>query len=247
MKLQSGYRLKHILLDNRAILIDGLVMVVAIVVTGVVIGSLEFGEAVHGFMKKYEHIELDEIILVVLMSYFYLSIFTLRRFFELRRMVVKANTDPLIGIMNRGRGSELIRRELERIERKSRPSTLIMFDIDRFKHINDTYGHDKGDLVLREVAAIVTREVREHDVLIRWGGEEFIILCPDTTLKNGVELAERLRCAIEAHQFDFIRKVTASFGVTALVAGQSLRDQINRVDENLYESKAGGRNTTTAR
>lgn len=238
-------KLKHYFLDNQNSLVDGFLLVVAIVVTGWLIHTYEAGEVLYEFTQQHEGLELDEIILILLASYFYLSLYTIRRYYELRRMVFKAHTDALVGIRNRGRGSELIRRELERLQKSGGESVLVMFDVDNFKKINDTHGHENGDVVLREIAATVSGEIREIDEFIRWGGEEFLVLCPSTSLLSGMELAERLRQAIARLRFDFLTKVTASFGVSPLIAGQSLREQIHRVDENLYASKRQGKDRVT--
>lgn len=247
MKKRIRDKLKHYYLDNRSSLLDGFVLILAIVISAWFIHTFQAGELMYDFTREHESLDLDEIILVAILFCVYLSIFTFRRYLELRRMVMKAHTDSMLGIMNRGRGSELIRRELKHLEQKSRPSSLVMFDIDNFKYVNDTYGHDKGDVVLREIATTIMREIRETDELIRWGGEEFLILCSGISLEEGVEMAERLRNAIEEQRFDFMPKVTASFGVTTLAAGQPLREQIARVDENLYTSKQRGRNIVTGR
>ena len=247
MRKKVWQNLKHSYLDNRRMVIDLTISIFVLAGAYLVIHALEAGELLYDFTREHEDLDLDEVLLVILVAYILLSIFTIRRYFELREMVIKANTDSLIGFLNRDRGSDLIRRELQQVERGTKESALIMFDIDHFKDINDTYGHSSGDMVLCEVASLVTGEIREHDELIRWGGEEFLILCRSISLPRCVEMAERLRELIAAHSFGSLPKVTASFGVTGLVADQSLREQVNRVDENLYTSKRGGRNRVTGR
>jgi len=242
---EKWHNLKYYYLDNRTFLQDSAALVVAVIVTGWLVHVFDAGEMLYVFTRNYEGLELDEILLTVFTSCFYLFLFAVRRYLDLRRMIIKAHTDPLIGILNRGRGSEVIRRELKRLEKGTRQSVLMMLDIDDFKQINDTYGHEQGDVVLRTVAAVIQREIREVDQLIRWGGEEFLLLCPDTTLASGMMLAERLRGAIAAQRFNFISQVTASFGVVRLVSGQNLRDQIARVDDRLYTSKRMGKNRVT--
>ena len=158
-------------------------------------------------------------------------------------MIIKADTDPLLGVLNRRKGNELITNEFQKL--KHRPSSLIMFDIDNFKKINDTFGHDVGDDVLREITAILERITRKHDKIIRWGGEEFIILCPKLNLDEAHLLAERFRETIELHTFEFASQVTASFGVIALNKKEDLRAQVIKLDNNLYTSKREGKNRVT--
>ncbi len=231
--------------ENKAIVVDTVVLIVAIITTGIYLHYAEATESFYEFTRKQEYYDLDEIILTIAISSFYLLIYTLRRFFELKRVMIQANTDPLIGILNRRKGSDLIKSAIDRSNLPGKPSSIIMFDIDNFKSINDTYGHDTGDYVLKKIASITKKESREFDVLIRWGGEEFMILCPKTNSDNAYNLAERLRKSIENHQFKDLTQITASFGVTALNHGESLKAQIDRADGNLYKSKKGGRNKVT--
>lgn len=242
MRKKVWQNLKHSYLDHRKMVIDLTICILVLLGAYLAIHAFEAGELLYEFTREHEDLDLDELLLVILVAYILLSIFSFRRYFELREMVIKANTDSLLGIINRGRGGELIRRELQQLQRGTRESALIMFDIDHFKQINDTYGHASGDMVLCEVASLVSQEIREQDVLIRWGGEEFLILCCSITLPRCVEMAERLRELVAMHRFGSLPTVTVSCGVTALVADQSLREQIDRVDEKLYQSKREGRN-----
>ena len=231
--------------DSKRTVIDTVILIIAIIVTAVLLRYYDVSEYIYQFSRKHEEYELDEIILTIAVSSLYISIYTLRRFFDLKKFVIQANTDPLIGILNRRKGSDLIKRAIDRSNMLGEPSSVIMFDIDNFKSINDIYGHDTGDYVLKEITSIVKDQSREHDVLIRWGGEEFMVLCPKTNLDEACILAERFRKGIEEHQFKKLIRVTASFGVTALNDRESLRSQINRVDGSLYASKRQGKNQVT--
>ncbi len=158
------------------------------------------------------------------------------------RCSLQANTDALTGIYNRLKFNELFEAEIQRSRRYKAPLSLIMFDIDHFKKINDRYGHHIGDRVLIEMSRLVSQNLRGQDIFARWGGEEFMIVAPDTGLVNAVELAEKLRVLIKtSYSCDQVR-FTASFGVTEF-SGDELADMmIKRVDEALYEAKRGGRN-----
>jgi len=117
-----------------------------------------------------------------------------------------------------------------------------MFDIDHFKAINDTYGHSVGDYVLQTLAQIAKENLREIDYLVRWGGEEFIIIAPETDLGRAKALAERIRTAIENYRFDQAGKITISFGVTWFKESDTEDTFIRRADDAMYKAKEKGRN-----
>lgn len=158
----------------------------------------------------------------------------------------QARIDHLTGIYNRMMFSELLEAEMQRSMRYNSHLSLIMFDLDHFKKINDTYGHAMGDHVLREVASTVNDNIRGHDVFARWGGEEFMVLAPRTDQHQAVELAEKLRCLCESHDFGNDLKATASFGVTQFRVGDTEETFTGRVDATLYAAKMNGRNRTEA-
>ncbi|MDX2222431.1 MAG: diguanylate cyclase [Rhodospirillaceae bacterium] len=157
-----------------------------------------------------------------------------------------ALTDPLTGVPNRRTFEASGRREVERARRYAKPFSIIVIDIDHFKRVNDTYGHDVGDVVLKEVAKVCAAQLRGTDIFARFGGEEFIALLPETDLKAGMILAERLRQAVGLQPI-FSHKgpvvVTASLGLAAyLPQDKSLEDAVKRADEALYAAKRSGRN-----
>ena len=119
------------------------------------------------------------------------------------------------------------------------------FRADHFKNINDTYGHLVGDEVLVNLAKLVQSMIRNTDSLVRWGGEEFVILSDDTSIQNAAFLAEKLRKAIEASTLITQQRVTCSFGVTEMVPGEDPKSLIARADKALYSSKESGRNRVT--
>ncbi len=154
----------------------------------------------------------------------------------------QARTDPLTMVANRLRLDEALFRELSRFERTQVPFSVILLDLDRFKQVNDTYGHHAGDMVLRSVAEILENNTRAHDLTGRWGGEEFLIICPSTSGEGSVSLAEHLRIAIMEKVYEEVPSQTASFGVAIVVSGDSVNDLIRRADKALYRAKEGGRN-----
>jgi diguanylate cyclase (GGDEF)-like protein len=157
----------------------------------------------------------------------------------------RATTDMLTGIYNRLRFNEFLDRQISEVQRYPHPLALIMFDIDYFKKINDTYGHHAGDQVLRELAKVISAKIRETDVFARWGGEEFMILSPYADGEHAARLAEKLRGAVETHAF-VKAKVTCSFGVTEFDARDTSESLVARVDAALYQAKAEGRNRVVA-
>jgi len=158
------------------------------------------------------------------------------------RVTTMAITDGLTGILNRQEFGRLLEKEMARASRYASPLSLIMYDLDHFKRINDRFGHNAGDDVLKTVAGLVGECLRDTDLHGRWGGEEFMVLLPETGLAAAGKVAEKLRLAIADHRFEGLGGVTASFGVAEMVPGEDSRSLAQRVDEALYRAKALGRN-----
>jgi len=158
---------------------------------------------------------------------------------ELKRL---AKTDKLTGAYNRTKFKEIIEREIERVKRYNQSLSIIIFDIDHFKKVNDKYGHSVGDYVLKTLADIVRENIRKIDYFIRWGGEEFMIISSETNLKDASALAERIREIIESYMFEDVRKVTVSLGVTEFRENDTEDSLIKRADDAMYEAKKKGRN-----
>ncbi|MCL1146886.1 GGDEF domain-containing protein [Shewanella marinintestina] len=148
----------------------------------------------------------------------------------------------LTGLANRLELDTRLNCEIERCRRLKYPLSIILADLDHFKKVNDNYGHLFGDKCLIQVSEILTNNTRELDTAGRWGGEEFLILCPETNLDNAIDLAEACRAIIEQHRFAEGPHVTVSLGVTTLIADDTLEALINRADQALYNAKTRGRN-----
>ena len=161
------------------------------------------------------------------------------------RLVALATTDPLTGLANHRAFRERLLAECARVERSGGPLALVMIDLDRFKRINDTHGHQAGDEVLRGVARRLASCARRGDVPARVGGEELAWLLPDTGLDAAVEAAERLRLAIRGVPFRAVGQVTASLGV-AVLGPEGPDDLVRRADLALYRAKEGGRDACEA-
>lgn len=151
-------------------------------------------------------------------------------------------TDPLTQIGNRRFFTKVFQDELDKSSRYKRPLSLIIFDIDHFKNINDTLGHHVGDTVLEELSFVVNTQLRSSDHLARWGGEEFTIVLPESDLEQAIVTAEKLRKMIEIHPFSVRQSITCSFGVIQCRDNESVDSALGRVDTKLYEAKESGRN-----
>ncbi len=170
-----------------------------------------------------------------------ISDITERKMIE-EKLVELAERDPLTNIYNRRKFYNFLEDEIERSKRYKRPLSLIMFDIDYFKKVNDTYGHNVGDRVLIMIADIVAANIRRIDVFGRLGGEEFGILVSDTAIEGSKALAEKVKGKIESHNFDVAGKVTISIGVTEYKDDDTSDSFLKRVDDALYMAKDKGRN-----
>ena len=161
---------------------------------------------------------------------------------ENKSLAIEASTDPLTGIANR----RFLFEELEQLVnphiRIQRPLSIILFDIDNFKQFNDDYGHLAGDKVLKSVANELNQSIRGFDTLGRYGGEEFLIILPNTNLDKALRAAERARQSIEALVIDGLPKVTISGGVAQREENESIETLIDRADQKLYQAKNQGRN-----
>lgn len=158
------------------------------------------------------------------------------------KLKVLSETDQLTGIYNRRKIQKELNSEYIRYKRYGNVFSIIIFDVDYFKIINDTYGHNKGDFVLKETAKLVKSNIRKADVFARWGGEEFIILCPETRGKEALNMAEKIRTIIKNHNFHINRQVTISAGIAEMSEKFSDIDKlIAHADKNLYKAKLEGR------
>ena len=163
---------------------------------------------------------------------------------ELNHLAV---TDPLTGVWNRRQGERLLTADLSAARRYGPPLSLLLLDVDHFKAVNDTHGHHVGDVVLRELCQRLEANLRPSDALIRWGGEEFIILARHCALAAGVALADKVVALVGAAPFDGAGEVTVSVGVAALHPDDDLDSWLQRADRALYDAKDAGRNTARSR
>ncbi len=152
--------------------------------------------------------------------------------------------DMLTGAYNRRKFEHFIGLEIEKAEYYGNPFSINIFDIDNFKQINDINGHNKGDLVLQDITAVIKRTIRATDKLFRWGGDEFIVLFPDVNLQNALKVSNKIRDAIGAYAFDIDgKRVSLSMGIGEYTPNENPDQFVKRVDEALLRAKSNGKNT----
>ncbi|MBA6287344.1 sensor domain-containing diguanylate cyclase [Colwellia sp. MB3u-4] len=165
---------------------------------------------------------------------------------QLERKIIEvesvSNIDSLTEIANRKLFETILNKEIIRAERYHHPLTLVMFDLDKFKDINDQYGHKVGDNILCIISKLVAQNIRDVDLFARWGGDEFVIIFPELSQKQAHQTSDKLREMISQYQIKDKISVTCSFGIAQYNSGDSIDSLFKRVDKQLYISKAQGRN-----
>ncbi len=153
-----------------------------------------------------------------------------------------STTDRLTNLNNRLKLEEILSQELEKTGQNGKDMAVLLLDIDHFKKVNDTYGHQVGDSVLSEFARLILDSIRKVDYASRWGGEEFLVVCPETDIKSSMSFAEDLRGIIQHHPFTTVNQITCSIGLTISRDGDDENSIIGRADKALYKAKQNGRN-----
>ncbi|MFK5880835.1 MAG: diguanylate cyclase [Sulfurospirillum sp.] len=198
-----------------------------------------------GYSIKYilSIIAVSTIIILIILGW----IIYLKREISKRKKLEKeleklATTDRLTSIYNRYKMDVSLQKQIEISKRYKRPLSFIYFDIDHFKKINDRYGHKVGDLVLIELSDLIKKSIRKSDIFGRWGGEEFLIILPETKKEEAIELSEKLRRTVQKYKFKNIQYLTCSFGVANNRKSDDAEEVILRIDKRLYVAKKRGRN-----
>lgn len=197
------------------------------------------GEYQFSVMRQYYRL------LLVFISLFFLLLFFAAVLLAASsgRLEKMATRDRLTGAYNRHFFAEVAANELKKAARNKTPLSLIMFDVDHFKTINDTYGHHLGDMILKKIVATVREHIRSYDAFARWGGDEFVLLLPDTPAAKARELAERLRNAVAEQNYFSAEGVSVSIGVSQIENyGDSIETVVEKADRNMYTAKQRGRN-----
>lgn len=170
------------------------------------------------------------------------SFYKRKQFADSRELLRVSITDSLTGIFNRAKFGQELNQWVDYSNKYEKPLSLVIFDIDNFKSVNDNYGHLIGDGVLQSIAAVIKKAIRHTDVFARWGGEEFVILLPGTEIHQSMEMTERMRICISKIKYDKVENITCSFGLAELQENESAESLMQRADKHLYEAKDWGKN-----
>jgi len=162
---------------------------------------------------------------------------------SINKLHYQSTTDNLTKIANRMTLLNKVQKDIEPTIKDGEKHSLIMFDIDFFKRVNDTYGHNIGDSILIEFSSVIKSHIRKHDLLARWGGEEFMLLLPYTELSEAIDKTEQILNTIRTYSFTTVKKITASAGVTQFKTNENVEETFKRADEFLYKAKKSGRDT----
>lgn len=194
--------------------------------------------------QKYWWVGISVILVVFILAWWnrYLKNLNAQLTDHKRKLELLSVTDPLTKTFNRLKMDAVFIQEIRNSKRYHLPLSVIMLDVDHFKKINDQFGHTEGDHVLKKIAQLTKSNLRINDFLGRWGGEEFLVICPLTNIDEARIVAEKLRITLENTKFSALNKVTASFGVAEWKDGESQESLISRADSALYRSKNDGRN-----
>ena len=225
-------------------------------VTGEEIGKIIFIKNMDEYSRKIRLIRLISIVLGILLvgvSYYLMTVIFNRYTKAIaayqsqleiknRTLGKLSNIDFLTKINNRRCMQKILNKELKRAKRYDKSLSVILFDVDNFKSINDTYGHNAGDKVLKSISRIVSKMIRESDHFGRWGGEEFILILPETSLENAALLAEEIRHDLENFNFEEPSQVTCSFGISEYTGEAETSELVSKSDHALYEAKENGKN-----
>ena len=238
----SVLKLEDWVRENRRPLYELIVTLFFIGVAIPLVIMTDASEAFYAWSRAHESWQLDDIVVSLAIISFFLAIFATRRWVEAIGFLHRSNTDSLTGLNNRRKGWEVLDHEMQRARRYQRPLSLIMFDIDCYKEFNESLGHQTGDMVLKKVAKTVQEGLRASDTLVRWGGDEFLIISVETDLPTALQLAERLRSTIEQYPVQGLWNTTASFGVVQFEPEDDFNSFMRRADDRLYTAKTQGKN-----
>ncbi|SFV59241.1 diguanylate cyclase (GGDEF domain) [hydrothermal vent metagenome] len=203
--------------------------------------NYQFADMLPLLIKNINMVFISLTLFLLLLSII-VGIYTYKEQKRREKIYTNATHDVLTGLYNRYAINYFFGQKIDESKRYNKPLSIIFCDIDFFKKVNDTYGHDMGDYVLKGIAKILKNNLRSSDISARWGGEEFLIFLPETPLNEAVKIAQKLRKLIEESLFSSIQTVTCSFGVTELKKDDNANTLLKRVDKLLYKAKENGRN-----
>lgn len=198
-------------------------------------------------LGSYELIQIIGYIFIIILfcsiSAYHTDFYKRKQFADNKELLKVSVTDSLTGIFNRTKFNEELSRAIDFCGRDELPLSLIIFDIDDFKRVNDQHGHLLGDRVIQSVTSAIKQNIRSTDIFARWGGEEFVMLLPNTDLGMAMEMAERMRTCIQENNYHMTENITCSFGLVLLNKDEEAESLIQRADKLLYIAKNKGKNT----
>lgn len=197
---------------------------------------------VYNESKMINYLNYNFKIMCIVLTLSFILGLILKLFINNKELNFLAKRDRLTGVYNRHKIEEILNLELNRANRYDLKFSILILDIDYFKEVNDTYGHNKGDQVLKKMCNLIGKNIRDADTLGRWGGEEFIIIAPETNIDKSFQLANKLRKIISQYNFIKDKKVTVSIGLAEYEKNYSIDEIISRADKALYKAKNNGRN-----
>lgn len=207
----------------------------------IIFSQIDMLEKIYAYSIEHEHYELDEIIPLFITISISLALFSYRRWREEKalqaQLLTMATHDHLTGLNNRRGILAKLEQELARCSRTGATFSIIMIDLDDFKRVNDSYGHNMGDIVLKRFAELFSETVRISDTIARWGGDEFLVLCPETDAQGAAHVANKLKKILHNNSLGEVGPCTASVGAATLEAGEEIDSVIGRADDHLYEAK----------
>lgn len=181
------------------------------------------------------------IIVAVVVSSGLFYAFSISNQIALRKLINSSRIDELTGLWNRKMFNEVLEKELKISNRTKLPVTLIIGDIDHFKKVNDEFGHDIGDEILKSISKVLSESIRSTDTVARWGGEEFAFILPNTTMEGTVEVINKIMTSLHNMNHDKVNNITMSFGLSSYILDEDHAKIFKRADDALYESKNTGR------
>jgi len=226
---------------------DVALLVVVNVLAFSVLAYIDAYEWFYDFSRQYEHWELDEFLVLTFTLSITLAVFAFRRLREMKKLQSKleryAQTDFLTGLYNRRKLHQISSSTLQQLEKGEQSyMSVLLLDLDNFKQLNDLYGHQIGDEIIKEVAQVLKACVGTNDAVARWGGEEFLVICPDKPEDEVMKLAEIIRKSIERRTFNMDHPLSVSIGMSNWSKGMTFSDILHKADDALYTAKHQGKN-----
>ena len=199
------------------------------------------------FLFKAQSVYDYRLVIKIIFGFILIGLLLLWRYYELKKynqkLLYLSETDLLTQIYNRTKIDQALHDNIDTAEKTHEPLSLLLIDVDYFKTVNDTFGHPVGDQILIEIVQLIKESIRRYDILGRWGGEEFLILCPKTTQDEALKVAERIQKKIKNAVFTTQQRHSVSIGIATLRLDDTPHTLISHADAALYQAKKDGRDT----